>query len=415
MSPPLPKPSSWGMPPLPKSLRLASAGAPRATRGRSNACSPARKQEIWIRAAGRCQYAGCNRHMVGDLVSGNEDARFGFVAHIVADAPCGPRGDPVRSHLLADDISNLMLLCHAHHKLVDVDEVNAHPEARLLEMKRAHERRIEVLTAMQEDRSSHALCYAAAVGAHEALVTFEMVRDAMLPDRYPAEGRSIRIEMLGSAFQDSDPAYWEIERTNLRRKFDALVRQRIQAREIARLDVFALAPQPLLVELGRLLGDIVAVDVRQLHREPKGWAWAEKDSTVEFRITCPERTAGPPALVLALSADVQEERVEAALGEKPAVWVIAAAAPGNDIMRSKADLAEFGRLVRVMLNRIKAAHGEAAVLSVFPALPVSAAIELGRAWMPKADLPMLVFDQNRLLGGFVPALEVRPDGAAVYP
>ena len=68
--------------------------------------------------------------------------------------------------------------------------------------------------------------------------------------------------MLGSAFQDGDPAFWEIERTNLRRRFDALVRQRIQAREIARLDVFALAPQPLLVELGRLLGDIVAVDVR---------------------------------------------------------------------------------------------------------------------------------------------------------
>ncbi len=353
--------------------------------------------------------------MVGDLVSGNEDAKFGFVAHIVADAPGGPRGDPVRSHLLADDISNLMLLCHAHHKLVDVDEVAAYPEARLLEMKRAHERRIEVLTAMQEDRSSHAFCYAATVGAHEALVALDMVRDAMLPDRYPAESRPIRIEMLGSALQDSDPAYWEIERINLRRKFNALVREKVQAREIARLDVFALAPQPLLVELGRLLGDIVAADVRQLHREPKGWAWAEKNRTIEFRTTCPERIAGPPALVLALSADIQEERVKAALGEGPAVWTIAAAAPGNDIMRSKADLAEYGRLVRVMLNRIKAAHGEAAVLSVFPALPVSAAVELGRAWMPKADLPMLVFDQNRSLGGFVPALEVRQDGTAGHP
>ena len=68
-----------------------------------------------------------------------------------------------------------------------------------------------------------------------------------------------------------------------------------------------------------------------------------------------------------------------------------------------------------MLNRIKAAHGEAAVLSVFPALPVSAAIELGRAWMPKADLPMLVFDQNRALGGFVAALEIRQDGSAGFP
>jgi allophanate hydrolase subunit 2 len=39
-------------------------------------------------------------------------------------------------------------------------------------------------------------------------------------------------------------------------------------------------------------------------------------------------------------------------------------------------------------------------------MPVSAAVETGRVWMPKADLPLLISNQNRKLGGFVRAFEI---------
>jgi hypothetical protein len=42
---------------------------------------------------------------------------------------------------------------------------------------------------------------------------------------------------------------------------------------------------------------------------------------------------------------------------------------------------------------------------------VSAAVEVGRVWMPKADLPLVVFDQNRTLQGFVRALEIGSSGS----
>jgi hypothetical protein len=75
-------------------------------------------------------------------------------------------------------------------------------------------------------------------------------------------------------------------------------------------------------------------------------------------------------------------------------------------MKRPADLSEFRRLTRSIFNTIKTRHGERAVINVFPAMPVSAAVEVGRVWMPKADLPLVVFDQNRTLKGFVRALEV---------
>jgi hypothetical protein len=75
-------------------------------------------------------------------------------------------------------------------------------------------------------------------------------------------------------------------------------------------------------------------------------------------------------------------------------------------MKRPTDLAEFRRLVRSTFNAIKTQHGEHAVINVFPALPVSAAVEVGRIWMPKADLPLVIYDQNRSLEGFVRTLSI---------
>jgi len=98
------------------------------------------------------------------------------------------------------------------------------------------------------------------------------------------------------------------------------------------------------------------------------------------------------------------------LGQEVSIWSVEVDGPHNDIMRSIRDLAEFGNLIHRTLDAIKSAHGEYAELHVFPAIPISAAIELGRRWMPKADLPMTIWDQNTAAGGFVRTFDIRGDG-----
>lgn len=113
------------------------------------------------------------------------------------------------------------------------------------------------------------------------------------------------------------------------------------------------------------------------------------------------------ALVLGLSATISKERIDAVLGHDVSVWSLTATSPHNDIMRNAGDLSCFRQELRRLFDRIKSVHGEGATINVFPALPVSAAVELGRVWMPKADLPMIVFDQNRRVGGFASALQIQ--------
>lgn len=213
------------------------------------------------------------------------------------------------------------------------------------------------------------------------------------------------LNFRGLECRDDEVNFWTIQRENLARQFAKKVTERVQARDVHHLSVFALAPQPLLIELGRLLGDIVPADVHQLHREPKGWRWAEDTEPITFRVRRAGNSTGKVALILGLSATVNDYRVTGVLGSDVAIWSIEAANPHNDIMRRRGDLAEFSRLLRSLLNEIKASHGESAHIHVFPAVPVSAAVEVGRIWMPKADLPLTVYDQNRGRG-FVQTLSI---------
>ncbi|MBB3999093.1 SAVED domain-containing protein [Aureimonas pseudogalii] len=369
---------------------------------------PKKHAALWAFSAGRCQYRGCNRELVGDLISGNEDGTFGFVAHVVADSAQGPRGDPVRSPELAKSLENLMLLCATHHKLIDVEEVEEHSEAVLLEMKREHEERIAIVADMDPDRASHVVRFAADIGGSESLVSTKAILSAMPPDHHPASRQTIDLSLVSCAYKDDEEDYWHFQAENLRRHFDAKVRGRVEVQEIRNLNVFALAPQPLLMELGRLIGDIVPAVVHQRHREPATWRWQPGQPAIRFVETVPGDAAGRSAVALrlALSATVTDDRITAVLGDDVAIWSLTAEDPHNDIMRRPQDLSEFKRRVRTLLDRIKAVHGEGAEVNIFPALPNSAAVEFGRARMPKADLPMRVWDQNRTRGGFIPTLRI---------
>ena len=56
---------------------------------------------------------------------------------------------------MAQDLSNFMLLCDTHHRLIDKIEVEKHSENLLLEMKKEHEERIERVTAINPNSQSH--------------------------------------------------------------------------------------------------------------------------------------------------------------------------------------------------------------------------------------------------------------------
>lgn len=364
------------------------------------------KLRLWGKAAGRCEYEGCNEPLWLDRLT-KAEFNAAYLAHIIADQPDGPRGHPVLSEQLKADLSNLMLLCDVHHRLIDKKDVAGHPVERLRRMKAVHEDRIALLGAIRPDKQSHVLLYGANIGAHTSNLSLQKAAEAMVPDWYPAESRALELGLVNSSFTDRDTAFWHLESTQLRRSVAQQIRPRLAQGSVHHLSIFALAPQPLLALLGYLLSDIPTAEVYQLHREPPNWKWQTNSEPAEFVIEEPEIIAGEPALVVSLSATIISTRIEAVLGN-PTFWKILHRSPHNDILQTRQQASAFRAAARRLMDRIKARHGQEAIIHVFPAMPAALAVELGRIIMPKADLPLRVYDENRSTGGFSAAIELNP-------
>jgi hypothetical protein len=357
---------------------------------------------LWGRAGGICQFPGCNQVLYRDQTT-KSVFNQAYIAHIVADKPGGKRGDKVLSPLLAKEISNLMLLCDTHHRLIDGPDHLNYPVAVLNGIKERHEKRMEMLHSLLDDKQSHVLLYTARVGEHDPHIDMQVASLAMLPHNYPADHHPIILGTRSAIQTDKDANFWKQEVEGIRSQFQIRLQPRLSNKEISHLSIFAFAPMPLLMELGRLLSDIPAAQVYECHRNPPGWQWNEVAPRIRFSIIEPpssELKRKKVALVLSLSANITKDRIHAVLGNDVAIWEITHKKPIPGFLKTRQHLADFSTSIRTAFNQIKLHHSREAELHVFPAVPLSAAIEVGRSWMPKADLPFKVYDQNHANGGF---------------
>lgn len=388
-----------------------------AAKSASRTVPPAVRCILWGRAAGHCQF--CNTPVYRHERT-KETVNLADLAHIIGFSKDGPRGERYLSKKLASDITNLMLLCKACHRTVDEDQKRPRRDRRytvglLREWKAAHEERIRLAASISPDKQSTILLYGANVGEHGGTLTYQSAAQAMFPEWFPRSDLPISLGLKNSHMRDKDAAFWELEPNQLRYMVRTQVYPAIEAGDIQHLSVFAVAPQPLLMLLGFLLSSLRPVEVYQLHREPQGWRWQLNPADIEYVVTPPERTGGPAALVLGLSGAIADSRVTAVLGADAAIWRVTIPTADNDFLKSRQQLQRFRQCIRRVLESISEQVRRPEALHVFPAVPVAAAIEFGRAVMPKAHPPIKVYDEIPQRGGFVYGLDLDVGGPLLMP
>ena len=108
---------------------------------------------LWARSGNICAFPGCTQQLVQAAVDAGEHFVVGEEAHIVAQSPDGPRGIPDSE---ADDITNRILLCPTHHRVVDAQPA-AYPAEVLRAFKDAHEMRIRGLLSANDRMDAYQL------------------------------------------------------------------------------------------------------------------------------------------------------------------------------------------------------------------------------------------------------------------
>ena len=176
---------------------------------------------------------------------------------------------------------------------------------------------------------------------------------------------------------------------------------------IDHVSVFAFARLPLLVYLGKKLGDGYSVDLYQRHRSRDSWLWSSEDQSTSFKFSGPNSSNGQEAVLLAsISGTVHEHEIPAQLQGLPIFRIeVADECAVGGIMETRATFLEYQATLRRFFGYLEQCHKNIERMHLFGALPISAAIAIGRVQDPVIQPAIVTYD--RIAGGsYVLAFEV---------
>ena len=355
------------------------------------------KWMLYFKSGGLCSLC-CESFDYDKFSRSNTDVKE--YAHIIADSELGTRGCATSSKY-AGDINNIILLCPTCHTKVDKDKKpEYYTVEKLHSIKDNHEQRVREQLSTLKNKQALVVKYTSKIGETQPTITLDKINEAVRETGFIAQRHPIDLNPNNTAFYDDRSQFWTTEWSQLQEKF----RQEIKTLKEQRIDekflLFAIAPIPLLIRLGILFGDISEIEVFQKHREPDTWAWLEDDSQIDYYITAPKNRTSTVAVKLSLSDNITDERVQNVIGDDISIWNITHQNPNNDYIKTSVHLAALRVKYRELFRMIREYHGQDTIVHIFPACPVSAAIEFGRAYMPKADARLILYDQNHKSGGF---------------
>lgn len=360
--------------------------------GRNKAPSDNTVRILCGKAAGMCEFEGCNKRLFYDGVT-LSNFNNAYVAHIVASSANGPRGDKVLSPQLSDKLENLMLMCADHHKLIDTN-VHEYPVERLKAMKVAHEEKLDRICSLFTVPKTGIVRFVSPIkGTQTANIDYNLAAKAVLPNKHPASQYGIQMP-IKSSYKYKSKEYWDDCTNQLEYQFqNALYNPYIQLHR-SNFSIFPIAPIPLIIKLGELIGDKLPCDIYQKTRVPDTWEWRSVELTNTFAIESKEynQESESVALVISLTNKISDDRIPQ-IDKYRAIYRITASKLEVDCIKSISDLSAFWHAYQGVCEKILNLYGRNIGVYLFPAVPVSAAFEIGRRYMSNTYPKINIYDE----------------------
>jgi len=354
------------------------------------------RMKLWAISGGRCEM--CNRLLYEDSTFGVQ-GNFAENAHIHAVSTNGPRHKYNMSESEKNNISNLMLLCEEHHHMIDTNP-EEFKDGLLMQYKVKHENRIRTVTDIKDNQSCRLVAYFSNIDRQEDFCNEQLFKDALITaNKLPMQQPVINLHAATNTRYEATKRNFiykasELE-NNFRQWFDAIIKSEDS------IAVFSLAPQPLLIKLGTLINDQYNAIVFQCHRNGHKWAWKDSTECPRFIIKEPLNiNCSKVALIVDLSAEIKDDRIKSKLGDDTDIYHITLEQPNRNFVTNPNVQQEFIQVFRNVMEKIKNLRPQPKLIYLFTAMPNSLAIKLGMDYMPKTDIPMLIFEQANATDGF---------------
>jgi hypothetical protein len=357
------------------------------TRVARKAIKPETTQQLFVSSGGRCQFKGCNDHLLSHHVT-SASGNYAEQAHIVAYSPKGPRGDDSFDRANINDIRNLMLLCQRCHKLID-DHPDDYPVALLEEYKQEHEKRIFDVTGVAPEVQTRVITLAARIRNQVSKVPLDSVVGALGGVHFNPR------EVWAMDLSDHDVTflpYWPVAQYRITKEVSHFTDRATAQTAALPISVFGIARIPLLIHLGSILSNKVPVKVYNRQLLDNDWSWKDAEP-VSFTANWLRKIEGADVVILvSLSGTVLLDKLPTELQNGTSVVEITAngVPPSRTCLEAQASMKDFQRCYLAALQEARALQPKH--LHIVPAVPTAAAIHLGHNLLLDADPPALIYD-----------------------
>lgn len=391
--------------------------------GRGKAISPKTAEQVWHGAGGRCMYRGCGQDL-GQTSLTTKSARIAYLAHIVASDPDGPRGNN-ESHTLSDDPENIMLMCDAHHRLIDRIDEAGHSIERLQAMRDEHVQRVNYLLDSLTYPRTKIITLLADLAQVPTNTSQRELKESVLSrqlsplnDTFNAVRRTQRDDRTSQDFW----VHFLREHENDIRTFMLQTSNQPARNHEVIPDVLAVFPVhlvPMLIIAGRIVGEARSVEVFQYDRERRTWRWDETVTpSVQGSISAsslPTAAAEEIVLSIELTAKIDEEALPSnlkdAIRNNSIPWVrITHTSPHHNCIGCSEDIDQFTsvarQVIRVIQDQIHAKR-----VHLIGVAPASTLFRFGQLLQAGHHPLYQLYDRPSGSHPFIPALSI--DGTQI--
>ncbi|WP_230386281.1 SAVED domain-containing protein [Pseudomonas pudica] len=386
------------------------------TSGRGPEISEKTAQKVWADAGARCMFEGC-AHDLSEIALWTKAARVGYLAHIVASDPEGPRGSQADSHRLANVPDNIMLMCDEHHRLIDSFAPQFYTAEILNEMRQSHRDIVRnYLNSLAFPRIKAVTLHANLANVPTYFHDSELI-EAIVATRRAMEPGVVHYVRRRSQRDDRHlPEFWY----QYLREHEHHIRELVtgfnssSGLSTENLAIFPLHHIPTLVLAGRVMGEAQAIQVFQYDKVRKTWAWDPKANPPlpgTFNVSpLPAVRADEVLITLELSATLDEDALSPEFrravdsGEIP--WIrVTTSKTGADCIGCPEDLEQFSQAARKAIVHAQDVM-RAAKVHLIAISPASTVFRFGQMLQAGHHPEYVVYDRAGRDFQFVPALSI---------
>lgn len=368
--------------------------------GRGDPISLEAANKVWADAGGCCMFKGCG-HDLSNVPLYTKGARIAYLAHIIASDPDGPRGTMTESHLLSNHPENIMLMCDAHHRLIDSFEPGMYKAPRLQEMRREHSSKVRVYRDAMRFPEAQVMTLFADLGNIPTHFPDSEFMEALLAEGFSMHPDVKRHLTYQSRDDRTSPDFWG----NYLREMELPIRNMVQ--DLGRptsADVLAVFPvhhTPTLVLAGRIVGEARQVRVFQRSRQRKSWlsnSNAAAHPAGTFKVSgLTDTQADEVLLTVELTAHIDKSALPDGLAnavtERDMPWIrLTTDAPNGECIQRKEDLAQVVDVARRTINAIQDKM-RAKRVHLIVVCPVSAAFSIGQLMQAGHHAIFILYDR----------------------